>query len=363
MSLTKLALLYGGKSGEHEVSLLSAASIFHNLDSSKYQIIPIGMCKDGQCYLNDYEEFKNYKDFLPVSTKKSIIIDSLIKNGKLSLDVDVIFPIAHGPLYEDGTFQGLLRLANSAYIGCDVLSSAIGMDKDIARRLVVNNEIKSAKYHVIPWYMSAEQIQDDCIKIAHELGWPLFVKPCSLGSSVGIHKVNNQEQLLNAIADARQYDETVMVEQYIKGREIELAVLENISSPNEPHISVPGEIKVNHNDGFYSYLAKYEESNKIGLEIPASLNNQLIEKLRNIASEIFLNLKCSGMARVDFFVDDVNNKIYFNEINTIPGFTTSSMYPKLFQASGISYPQLLDQLIQLALRNHKRRQHLVTHYQ
>lgn len=363
MALTKIALLYGGKSGEHEVSLLSAASILANLDSSKYQIIPIGMCKTGQYYLNDYEQLKTYKDSLPVQTEKSIELPGLIKNGKFALDVDVLFPIAHGPLYEDGAFQGICRLVNVAYIGCNVLSSAIGMDKDISRRILTGSNIKTARYCLIPWFFTEEKVKAKCDEIIKELGWPLFVKPCTLGSSVGIHKVYNKEELYNAIEDARKYDEAILIEEFIQGREIEVAVLENINFPNEPHVSEPGEIKINHHDGFYSYLAKYSQSDTTQLTIPASLNSELIKKLRDISSDIFINLKCSGMARVDFFVDDIKNQIYFNEINTIPGFTASSMYPKLFEASGITYTNLLDQLIELAIVHHNRRQHLVTHYQ
>jgi D-alanine-D-alanine ligase len=357
-----LVLLYGGKSGEHEVSLISAASVLRELDNQKYNIIPVGMDKQGHFYLNDYQELQNFTDSLPVHTSRSRTLPSLLVNGRLALDAEVVFPVVHGPLYEDGCLQGLLRLAGIAYIGCDVLSSAIGMNKDIARRLVCGENIQSARYRVLSWHSTAKEREQFCQKTGAELGWPLFVKPCSLGSSVGIHKVSNITELTVAVTDALRYDESILVEEYIQGREIELAVLENISPSGPPRVSLPGEICVHHRDGFYSYTAKYLESNQTELHVPAKLNPDIVQRLQTTSIEIFTRLGCKGMARVDFFIKD-EGEIYFNEINTLPGFTSISMYPKMWQASGLQYSLLLDELINLALMHQRCRQQLVTDYQ
>lgn len=357
-----LVLLYGGKSGEHEISLISAASVLTYLDKNKYHIIPIAMDKEGAYHLHQAEDLLAFRDKLPVVTEKSIPLDSLILHGKMSVKADVVFPMVHGPLYEDGCLQGLLELAEVAYVGSDVLSSAIAMDKDMARRIACINGLKSARYRLLSWHASAQEKQQFCQEVAQELGWPLFVKPCSLGSSVGIHKANNHNELAQAIDDALRYDEEILVEEFIKGREIELAVLENKRPCSAPRVSIAGEIRVHHPDGFYSYTAKYLESNQTELLIPAALSSQLNERLQQAAADIFTRLKCKGLARVDFFVNDETNEIYFNEINTLPGFTHISMYPKLWQACGIAYPDLLDELIQIAMIHQQCRNHLVTNY-
>ncbi|CEK11895.1 D-alanine--D-alanine ligase family protein [Legionella hackeliae] len=361
--LINLLLLYGGKSGEHEVSLVSAASVLRELDTTKYAIIPVAMDKDGQFYLNNYEELKSHKERLPVKTARSHLLPSLLLNGRLAVDADVVFPVAHGPLYEDGCLQGLLELAGVAYVGCDVVSSAIGMDKDMARRLACNETIHAARYRMLSWFSTPLERQQFCQQTAAELNWPLFVKPCTLGSSVGIHKVKNIAELTAAVEDALRYDETILVEEGIHGREIEISVLENTSPAAAPRVSLPGEICVHHADGFYSYTAKYLESEQTELHVPAQLTPDMIKRIQTIAAEIFTRLKCKGMARVDFFVDEREGKIYFNEINTIPGFTPISMYPKMWQASGLEYSKLLDELINLAMIHQRCRQQLVTDYQ
>lgn len=358
-----LVLLYGGKSGEHEISLISAASVLQHLNTDNYHIIPIGMDKEGCFYLNDYQELLAYSDRLPVKTPNSHCLPGLLKEGHFVVDADVVFPVVHGPLYEDGCLQGLLELAGVAYVGCNVLSSAIGMDKDIARRLACDETIRSARYRMLSWHSSAVERQEFCKQTAAELNWPLFVKPCSLGSSVGIHKVTTMTELYSALDDALRYDESVLVEEYLIGREIELAVLENANPSGVPAVSIPGEIKVNHVDGFYSYTAKYLESSETELSIPAKLAPAIITQLQTIASDIFTRLKCKGMARVDFFVNDKTGDIYFNEINTLPGFTSISMYPKLWQATGLDYSSLLDNLVGLAMTHNRCRQQLVTSYQ
>lgn len=357
-----LVLLYGGKSGEHEISLISAASVLRYLDAGKYNIIPIAMDKNGEFHLHEYTHLLAYTDKLPVVTEHSTSLPSLITNGRLAVDAEIVFPVVHGPLYEDGCLQGLLELAGVAYVGCDVLASAMGMDKDIARRIACVNGLKSAQYRVLSWHSNAHERQEFCQQVVNELGLPLFVKPCSLGSSVGIHKAKNIAELLNAVDDALRYDEEILVEEFIYGREIELAVLENSIPSAPPRVSSIGEIKVNHPDGFYSYTAKYLESGKTDLIIPAALSTKLCDELMQVAADIFTRLKCKGMARIDFFVNDNTNEIYFNEINTLPGFTSISMYPKLWQAAGLAYPDLLDELINIALTHQNCRKHLVTNY-
>ena len=356
-------LLYGGKSGEHEVSLISAASVLANLDRTRYNVIPVGIDKEGHCYVNNDKALLTYTHALPVVTPHSRPLDSLLINGRLAVDADVVFPVMHGPLYEDGSLQGLLELADVAYVGCGVLSSAIGMDKDMARRVASLNGVQFARYRLLSWHADAQQTEQFCEKTVAELGWPLFVKPCSMGSSVGIHKVNTMPEFLKAIADARLYDHEILVEEFIMGREIELAVLENLSLNEPPKVSLPGEIRVNHPDGFYSYTAKYLESEQTDILVPAQLDEPLVKKLQQIAGDIFKSLKCKGMARVDFFVNDLKGDIYFNEINTIPGFTPISMYPKMWEASGLSYTALLDQLIHLAMAHHDCRKQLMRNYQ
>ncbi len=361
--MINLLLLYGGKSSEHEISLISAASVLANLDATCYHITPVGIDKDGCYYVNDYHELLAYPNALPVITSHSRPLDSLLLNGKLAIEADVVFPVVHGPLHEDGCLQGLLELAGVAYVGSDVLSSAIAMDKDMARRVACVNGIQAARYRLLSWHASLVATEQFCHQAAIELGWPLFVKPCSMGSSVGIHKAYNMADLLMAVADARRYDKAVLVEEYIQGREIELAVLENILLDRRPHVSVPGEIQVHHADGFYSYAAKYLEGGQTQLLIPASLDAALVCRLQEAAAEIFMSLKCKGLARVDFFVDDKRGMIYFNEINTMPGFTSISMYPKLWQASGVSYSVLLNRLIDIASMHQRCREQLVTNYQ
>ncbi len=359
----KVVLLYGGRSGEHEISLRSAASVLRYLDKQKYHVVPIGMDKEGQCYLNSYAALATHEDVLPVKTESAELLQGLIQYGRFAVDADVVFPVVHGPLYEDGALQGVLELAGMAYVGCNVLASALGMDKAMARRVVCDSDIESAQYRLLSSVASDEETSRFCEEVATTLGWPIFVKPCALGSSVGIHKVHDLAALKDAIGDARRYDSYVIVESFVKGREIELAVLENPRSSSAPLVSIPGEILVRHEDGFYSYAAKYLESDKTELLIPAVLSKTLVIRLQQIAGEIFKRLRCQGMARVDFFVNDETDKIYFNEINTLPGFTSISMYPKMWEASGLPYTMLLDKLIELALMHHQRRLKRVTHYQ
>lgn len=358
----KLVLLYGGKSGEHEISLISALSVLKHLDATQYDITPIAIDKEGKLFVQDYETVVQCEKALPVNHPKAMPLPSLIKDGQFAIPTDIVFPVMHGPLYEDGCIQGLFELANVAYVGCDVLSSAIGMDKDMTRQVACFGEVKCARYKVLHTYQNADERMMLCEQAISEFGLPVFVKPCQLGSSVAIAKAASKEALIAAVTDAMRYDETVLIESFIKGREIELAVLENDENPDKPLVTIAGEIKVNHPDGFYSYTAKYLESEMTDLVIPAVLKEGLLERLQLAAADIFKRTKCKGLARVDFFVDESHDEIYFNEINTMPGFTSISMYPKLWQASGLAYGELLNRLITLAHKRYERRQLRVTSY-
>ncbi|MCC5792439.1 MAG: D-alanine--D-alanine ligase [Legionellaceae bacterium] len=359
---SKVALIYGGKSGEHEVSLRSAASIFHHLDKDKYEVSAIAIDKDGQIFLHDATVLHAYPESLPVHHPKAKPLPALIEHNRFIIETDCVFPAIHGPLYEDGCLQGLLEMSNTPYVGCNVLASAIGMDKDIARRLACDTTIPSARYTLLNGQMSSAQRQDHIQALVERVGWPLFIKPCSLGSSVGIHKAQSLEEAQLAIEDALRYDASVLIEEYIQGREIEIAVLEDIHQPEQSLCSIPGEIRMRNAGDFYSYDAKYRQDSQCELLVPALLSDSAVMTLQQHARTIFRRLKCQGMARVDFFVQEDGNKIYFNEINTLPGFTSISMYPRLWEASGIAYAALLDKLLQLALKQQAWRQQRITSY-
>jgi D-alanine-D-alanine ligase len=357
----KLALIYGGKNGEHEVSLVSAASVLQQLDASRYEIYPISIDKQGLMHLHQLEDLAASDTGLPLRTPGGQAITSLIKDGHFFLPIDVVLPILHGIQYEDGCLQGLLRLANVAYVGCDVLSSAIGMDKDIARRLACTDGLKSTAYLVLDQMMSDNTWEIHLNQAIENYGWPLFIKPCASGSSVGIHKVSDKISAMQAIKDAFRYDDQVLIEAYAPGREIEVAVLQNMQH-REVMCSCPGEIQVKHPDGFYSYAAKYLESECSRYLIPAPLDAAWTQKIQDAAKAIFIKLKCKGLARVDFFFHEETQTLLFNEVNTMPGFTAISLYPSLWKASDLSFSQLLDTLIETAMLQHQIRQHLVTDF-
>jgi len=319
---TRVGVICGGQSTEHEVSLRSAENVIAALDKEKYEIVRILINKKGGWEWGSEEQ------------------------------IEVAFPVLHGPLGEDGTVQGFLKLMGIPFVGPSVLGSAIGMDKDVQKRLLRDAGIPVAKFVVV-------RIQDrDTISFAEakkKLGLPMFVKPANAGSSVGVHKVKNEKDFAGAIEDAFKYDRKILIEEGIVGQEIECAVLGN----EEPEASVPGEVKSNHE--FYSYEAKYLDENGALLEIPAKLSPQLTKEVQETALATFKVLECEGMSRVDCFVTP-DGRVLVNEINTIPGFTKISMYPKLWAASGVSYPALLDRLIALALARAKREKKLKTTY-
>jgi len=357
----KVALLFGGKNGEHEISLASAASVLKNLDPHIYDITPIAIDKHGHAHLHDQQTLRKYEKSLPVCTDYSKPLSSLIVNSQFCVPVDVVIPIMHGTSYEDGCFQGLLRLSNVAFVGCDVLSSALGMDKDIARRIACTDGVQSTRYLLINKQMSDNDWSHMVDEAIIQFGWPLFVKPCSSGSSVGIHKAHNKTQLFDAILDAFRFDEEVLIEAFVEGREIEVAVLQDFKN-REIICSIPGEICVTHPDGFYSYDAKYIDSGSSQYLIPAPLSAEWTKKIQDTSISIFKKLKCKGLARVDFFFNEKTQALYFNEVNTMPGFTAISLYPSMWAKSGKSYSQLLASLIETAILQHDARKNLMTDY-
>lgn len=355
----RVAVLYGGRSGEHEVSLQSAASVIKNLDPDKFEIIPIGIDKQGNWLVNDIKLLPLDDDTkaLKLQTDNAKL---LAGPGQLAVNAnqhlcDVVFPVLHGIMGEDGTMQGVLETANIPYVGPGVLVAAIGMDKDVSKRLVNLAGVAVGPYlscMLGQWQLDKERF---IYSIVNQLGLPVFVKPANTGSSVGINKVNDINDLANKINEAFQYDVKVVIEKAFNVREIEIAVLENNIYGAEPLVSVPGEVIPHHE--FYSYEAKYSE-NGAELLIPAPLNELQLQQAQLIAKQVFTALECESMARVDLFLEKDSGKFYFNEINTIPGFTELSMYPKLWEATGLPYKKLLTHLIHLAMARHQRKRDL-----
>ena len=354
MKKLRVGILFGGRSGEHEVSLTSATSIIAAMDPDKYEVVPIGITHEGRWLLGSSSE-----KLLPgvlAHGKPVTVTTEPGRQGLMPLEtnstspetLDVVFPVLHGTFGEDGTVQGLLELAGLPYVGAGVLGSAVGMDKDVMKRL-----FREAKLPAIPWVALRRgewQSQPEKFRrlIEKKFRYPVFVKPANLGSSVGISKVHNRKELGPAIELACSYDSKVLVERAIRGREIECSVLGN----DKPEASVPGEvIPVNE---FYDYEAKYVKEGS-ELVIPAKLNARKTREVQQLALRAFQAAECAGMARVDFLLDRRTEKLFLNEINTIPGFTPISMYPKLWEASGLPYPKLIDRLIELALERQREK--------
>jgi D-alanine-D-alanine ligase len=288
------------------------------------------------------------------------------KNGQIGFLTDrifdVVFPVIHGPLCEDGTVQGLLELADVPYVGCGVLSSAIGMDKDVSKRLAQSAGLLIAPYLTIKRGAFEKNPAHFCDLVNKQLRYPVFVKPSNTGSSVGVSKVKQPNDLIAAIHTAFKYDTKIVVEQGIDAIEVEVAVLESLDYGSDPIVSVPGEVRPSEKHEFYSYASKYLDEQGAELLIPAPLADDLKAKICHVAKEVFMALECEGMARVDLFVERETNQIYFNEINSIPGFTQISMYPKLMSASGMPYSELLSHLIALATDRHARKAQLSCEY-
>jgi D-alanine-D-alanine ligase len=353
----RVGVLFGGRSGEHEVSLTSAASVIQALDPAKYEVAPIGISREGRWHMGSGRP----GPLSDVLKKGQVIIPSadpsgpkfFARSGRSAAGrvrtVDVIFPVLHGTFGEDGTLQGLLELAGIPYVGAGVLGSAAGMDKDVMKRLFRDAGLPVVEWVLVlrsEWKQSPARLRK---LIETKLGYPLFVKPANLGSSVGISKVHNRRELAPAIDLAAGYDRRVIVEKGLDARELECSVLGNDS----PQASVPGEI-VPLNE-FYDYESKYVKEGS-ELHIPARLTRAEARSIKDLALRAFRAVDCAGMARVDFLLDRPSGTLYVNEVNTIPGFTPISMYPKLWEASGLPYPELLDRLIQLALDRHREKE-------
>jgi D-alanine-D-alanine ligase len=348
--ILRVGVLFGGRSGEHEVSLVSAASVIRGLDPDKYEAIPIGITKDGHWLMGEGAT-KTLPDVMKGGRRVMLTADPTeaalvpLDRGAGAQRFDVIFPVMHGTFGEDGTIQGLLDLSGIPFVGAGVLGSAIGMDKDVSKRLC-----QEAGIPVVPWITVHRwrwEKEPAAVKaeIEEKFAYPVFVKPATLGSSVGMTKAHNADELGPALDFACEYGMKILVEKAIIAREIEVSVLGN----HDPQASVPGEI-VPHRE-FYDYAAKYlEEGTK--LLIPAELKPAQSKRIQGLAVDAFRTLELSGMARIDFFLEKKGNKLYLNEVNTIPGFTSISMYPKLWEASGIAFRDLIDRLITLALQLH-----------
>ena len=360
MTKLKVGLLFGGRSCEHEVSVSSARSVLEAIDKEKYEVTLIGIDKQGRWLLPEkhQQSLENKQvdatDMLPVMLDYpgdgGLVAASDESHAAINKQLDVVVPILHGPYGEDGTIQGLLELADVAYVGAGVLGSAVGMDKVMARRVFKAEGIPQVDYAVL----RSRQWQQDASRalqtVLQSLQFPLFVKPANMGSSVGVSKAENRDDLINAVNLAFNFDDKVLIEAEAKNcREVECAVLGN----HEPRASVVGEIVSN--AGFYDYDTKYVDDCS-ELIIPADLPDMISERVRALAIRVFQTVEAWGLSRVDFFVDRDSGEIYINEINTMPGFTPISMYPKLWQASGIAYADLIDQLIELAMQRHQEKQ-------
>lgn len=356
----RIAVLFGGRSTEHEVSLNSALSILKNIDRSKYVVIPVKISQEGRWRLfHDLHELNTIEDLQSDGGELIFAGDPLTKgffqisrgdgdseSKCFPLAVDVVFPVLHGTFGEDGSLQGLLSMANLPYVGGGILASSVGMDKIVMKQIFFQNDLPAADYL---WFLRKDwERKADVIKkgIQKEIGFPCFVKPANTGSSVGVSKAHNLSQLIKCIALAIQYDRKILVEKAIDARELECSVLGN----DDPKVSVVGEI-IPANE-FYDYDAKYH-SDQSQTIVPADISEEISKGVQQLAVAAYKAVDCAGMARVDFLLECETNRLFVNELNTIPGFTPISMYPKLWEASGISYSELIDQLIELALERHR----------
>lgn len=356
----RVAVLFGGRSAEHEVSLQSARNVIGAIDKDTYDVLPVAIDKEGRWYAGELSEFLLNADN-PKLIKLNKAGDHValapspgdtqlipIENTGAAQAVDVVFPVLHGTFGEDGTVQGLLKLADVPFVGASVLGSAVGMDKDVMKRLLRDTGIPGPDFVTLrrggTWDLDA---------VIERLGLPCFVKPANMGSSVGISKAKTREALAEAIDHAFQFDNKVLIEENVEAREIECSVLGN----EAPEASLPGEVVPTHE--FYSYDAKYIDENGATLKIPAELPEDVIARVKDMAVRAFIALECEGLARVDFFLKP-DGSLMVNEINTLPGFTGISMYPKLWEVSGLPVTELVDRLIQLALERHARDRQIQT---
>ena len=360
----RVAVIFGGRSGEHEVSLVSAGAVLHALDGDKYDVVPIGITREGR-WISSPDALTLLKErsalasapgcvLMPEPRHEGLLI--LSERGSSAGALDVAIPLVHGTYGEDGTLQGLLELADLPYVGAGVLGSAAGMDKVVQKQLFAQAGLRIAKYE---WRLSSRcrmEPQRVIREIEAKLRYPIFVKPANTGSSVGITKAHTRAELLKGMAEAESFDRKVVFEQGIAGaREIECSLLGN----DTPEVSVCGEV-ISSNE-FYDYDAKYVDGASRS-EIPARLPRRIAEQIRRLAIRAYVAIDCAGMARADFFVTRRSGAIYINELNTIPGFTSISMYPKLWGASGVTFQALLDRLIGLAIDRHAEKRRLLHKY-
>lgn len=351
MKKLNIAIIFGGRSGEHEVSLVSASSVIDALDNKKYKIVPIGITKDGQ-WFSGKKVLENFKKGKTKNLKKVILNVDPKKPGILIgnkyVKIDVVFPVLHGPYGEDGTIQGMLEMAGLPYVGCGVLASSLAMDKFVSKMIFKSYGLPQPNFAQTTRKQIDRDIKAVVKLVVEKIGFPCFVKPSNMGSSVGISKVKKQSQLAYALRLAADFDSSILIEEGIDAREIECAVLGN----EEITTSIAGEIIPSRE--FYDYYAKYVD-NSSKLLIPSPISKEKTLEVKDLAAKAFRAISGSGMGRVDFLMDKKTEKLYLNEINTIPGFTSISMYPKLMAASGISYTELLNRLIKLAIERHKEK--------
>jgi D-alanine-D-alanine ligase len=361
----RIGVIFGGQSSEHEVSRVSAQSVISNLDKNKYEVVMIGITREGKwlAYEGPIEKLST-GEWQTIAETNRVSIGKPVQTGDFNSareilrvsgaerkgkKIDIAFPVLHGANGEDGTIQGLFELADIPYVGCGVLGSALGMDKYYAKIVFEKENLPQGKYLAISKKQIMSDLDQVLLQIEEMFTYPCFVKPCNSGSSVGVSKASTRDELVDALNIAIKYDRRILVEEFIDGQEVECAVLGN----DEPIASTVGEI-IPCNE-FYDYEAKYSAESTSEVLIPAKLPSKTIEKIREYAVKAFKALECAGLARADFFVQKKTGKIYINELNTMPGFTQISMYPKLWEASGISYPELLDRLIELAIEKHQEK--------
>lgn len=356
MKSLSVCILFGGVSPEHEVSLRSAESVLNNIDESKYNVFPVGITKEGKWILyggKDYSDLPSGR-WLTHPDNRQAAISPIRGQGLLTFEgdcvvrqqIDVVFPVLHGENGEDGTIQGLLQLAGIPYVGPHVAASAVAMDKTLTKLVVDQAGITQAAWKLVRRADMGSRMEATLDALEARFAYPMFVKPAGTGSSVGVSKATEREDLKKALLEAGKYDDKVLVEEFIRGREIEVAVMGNES----PVASVCGEI--DSGADFYDYDAKYITDTSVSY-IPARIPEDVAETVRDTAVKVYKAIGCQGLSRVDFFVTWQENRVVFNEINTIPGFTSISMYPKLFGASGVPYSQLIDKLLELALEASK----------
>ncbi|MBO7122257.1 MAG: D-alanine--D-alanine ligase [Treponema sp.] len=372
-----LAILFGGKSSEHEVSLVSASSVARNLDPSKYKVIPIGISKSGKWFLQSEEELARVqndpKAAFTINEDPSKIVsvipggkkDAFLVEGK-SLQIDAVFGVVHGTFCEDGVMQGLLEAAEVPYVGCGVMASGLTMDKEKTKVVWKDNGLPIVPYYCFTRTDINDNKRYDALveKVIADFGFPIFVKPCNAGSSVGASKASNAREFSMALAEAFTWDNKVLVEKAVNAREIECSVTGNSLIQNSENAFsavrsyTPGEINPTHE--FYDYDAKYNDPDGAALNIPANLDEKTAQEIKALAEKAYTVLDCSGLSRVDFFIDKDTGKIYLNEINTIPGFTSISMFPKMCEAAGLGYKDLINLLIDEAVERFNESKKLLT---